>query len=78
MKNIAKIVLPFGFIMAVFSGVITAAIYALIFHYLWPYSIPAIKPSWVLSGAIPATISWFTAFATFEVISIVRFFVVSK
>lgn len=78
MKNLTKIVLPVGFLMALFSGVVTAAIYALIVHYLWPYSIPVIKPSWVVSGTIPATISWLSAFATFEVISIFRYFVVGK
>jgi hypothetical protein len=54
------------------GGLVTSALVALIFHYLWPHSIPTMYPSLVVKGYIPAEVSWLTAFATCEVVTIIR------
>jgi hypothetical protein len=54
------------------SGLLTSALIALIFHYLWPHSLPVMYPSLVVKGYIPAEVSWLTAFATCEVVAIIR------
>lgn len=54
------------------GGLFASALFALIFHYLWPHSIPLMYPSLVVNGYIPAEVSWLTAFATFEVVTIIR------
>jgi hypothetical protein len=57
---------------AIAVTLVTSALIALIFHFLWPYGIPHLYPSLVQNGYIPAEVSWIAAFSTFEAVGIIR------